>query len=124
MVSNVDTPGLSVAPRYSAPADSLVIGDGTSYDFPGETPVQFVTALPQTADAKVDLAPTQLGRPPYRYQPLADGQFPLALISPANNKMVPKRPHVYGPMSSHHQRRLAEALASTTPESTCGRAED
>ena len=88
MVSNVDTPGLSVAPRYSAPADSLVIGDGTSYDFPGETPVQFVTALPQTADAKVDLAPTQLGRPPYRYQPLADGQFPLALISPANNKMI------------------------------------
>ncbi len=71
-----------------APADSLVIGDGTSYDFPGETPVQFVTALPQTADAKVDLAPTQLGRPPYRYQPLADGQFPLALISPANNKMI------------------------------------
>lgn len=56
--------------------------------FAGETPVQFRTVFPATPDGKVHLTPAALGKQPYRYQPVAEERFPLALISPGNSKMI------------------------------------
>jgi anaerobic selenocysteine-containing dehydrogenase len=58
-------------------------------DFPGERPVQFVTAFPGTHDRKVDLWPAALGADPYRYLPdPGTDDYPLALISPATDRTI------------------------------------
>ncbi|MBL9128783.1 MAG: hypothetical protein JNL97_14110, partial [Verrucomicrobiales bacterium] len=51
-------------------------------------PVQFGDALPRTPDGKVHLAPEVLGAEPYRYQPVANARFPLALVSASNNALI------------------------------------
>ncbi|MBE0593512.1 MAG: molybdopterin-dependent oxidoreductase [Gemmatimonadales bacterium] len=56
--------------------------------FAGGTPVQFGTVFPPTADRKAHLAPAALGPSPYRWAPVADGRYPLMLISPATSKTV------------------------------------
>jgi len=58
------------------------------FDFPGPTPIQFVTSFPWTSDGKAHLAPGVLGENPFEY--LADhlNGFPLALISPATDKLI------------------------------------
>jgi anaerobic selenocysteine-containing dehydrogenase len=71
-----------------AAVEPLVGGGLTGYDFPGERPVQFGTVMPQTADRKIHFAPACLAPRPFHFEAIANGQFPLALISPANNKMV------------------------------------
>jgi anaerobic selenocysteine-containing dehydrogenase len=58
------------------------------YDFNGGPPVQFKTIFPRTPDGKIHLTPPVLGEHPYRYQPVVSERFPLAMISPANNKMI------------------------------------
>src|SRR5262249_27568724 len=41
-----------------------------------------------TADGKIHLTPSGLGQSPFHYQPVKQEGFPLALISPSNNKMI------------------------------------
>ncbi len=50
--------------------------------------VQFETVFPRTPDKKVHLTPDVLGAEPYQYREVGNSAFPLALISPANDKMV------------------------------------
>jgi anaerobic selenocysteine-containing dehydrogenase len=69
-------------------AATLLEGKSQRYDFPGETPVQFRTVMPQTPDGKIHFTFPELGGAPYQYDAVEDGHYPLALISPANNKMV------------------------------------
>lgn len=57
-------------------------------DFDGGNPVQFGNVFPRTADGKIQLLPPALGDAPFRYQPVRSDAHPLALISPANNKMI------------------------------------
>jgi anaerobic selenocysteine-containing dehydrogenase len=57
-------------------------------DFPGETPIMFETAFPQTADGKIDLVPPQLGPEPLHYDRGDASGFPLSLVSPATSKTV------------------------------------
>jgi anaerobic selenocysteine-containing dehydrogenase len=75
---------------HGRPADAagLAAGKSQNYDFPGPTPILFKTTFPQTADGKIHLAPPELGKAPYHYQPLKSQRFPLALISPATSKMI------------------------------------
>jgi anaerobic selenocysteine-containing dehydrogenase len=51
-------------------------------------PVQLVDALPATPDGKIRLAPPELGPEPYRYLPPGEGDLPLALISPADERRI------------------------------------
>jgi anaerobic selenocysteine-containing dehydrogenase len=73
---------------HSADPSVLTAGKSHYYDFPGNTPVQFGTAMPQNADRKAHLTPGTLGRHPFEYQPVDSAKYPLALISPSNNKMI------------------------------------
>lgn len=57
------------------------------FDFPGATPIQFSTVFPNTPDNKIDFASPNLGKEPYRYLDAAP-DYPLALISPATDKMI------------------------------------
>lgn len=68
--------------------EPLLSGRAHRYDFDGPTPVQFRTVLPATPDRKANLAPAVLGPEPYSYKPVANPRYPLALISPSNNKMI------------------------------------
>jgi anaerobic selenocysteine-containing dehydrogenase len=63
-------------------------GKGQQYDFPGVTPIQFDTVWPRTPDKKAHLTPAALGNSPFQYQPIEQAGYPLALISPSNNKMI------------------------------------
>ncbi len=63
-------------------------GDVQGYPFPGGGPVQFVDVKPLTADGKVHLTPAALGLAPFQYQPVIQENFPLALVSASNNKMI------------------------------------
>lgn len=54
----------------------------------GDGPVQFADVMPLTPDGKVHLTPAALGAAPFRYQPVKDEKFPLALVSASNNKMI------------------------------------
>jgi anaerobic selenocysteine-containing dehydrogenase len=56
--------------------------------YPNGAPVPFKTVQPLTADGKVHLTPAALGPAPFQYRPMAHPDFPLALISPSNNKMI------------------------------------
>jgi len=71
-----------------ASGEPLMSGRIHRYDFDGPTPVQFRTVQPATADGKAHLAPAALGLEPYLYQRVQNGPYPLALISPSNNKMI------------------------------------
>jgi anaerobic selenocysteine-containing dehydrogenase len=74
------------------------VGDAIRADAPaappfGTSPVQFVDVFPRTSDGKVHLFPDDLDRQAplglYTYQPdPASGQYPLALISPSNEKAI------------------------------------
>jgi anaerobic selenocysteine-containing dehydrogenase len=68
--------------------DPLQIGKIHPVKFQGETPIQFKTVLPSTPDGKVHLSPDVLGEYPFSYNPVNNARFPLALISPANSKMI------------------------------------
>lgn len=69
-------------------ADRLAEGGWVRPDFPGETPVQLGTVHPGTDDGKIHLAPACLGPEPYRYQPVGDRRWPLALVTPGNHRMI------------------------------------
>jgi anaerobic selenocysteine-containing dehydrogenase len=56
--------------------------------YPRGGPVQFGTEFPRTPDRKIHLAPAVLGPHPYRYEAVGDARYPLALITPANDKMI------------------------------------
>jgi anaerobic selenocysteine-containing dehydrogenase len=59
------------------------------FEFPGERPVQFLTAFPNTPDRRVHLWPAELGAEPYRFVPDAeDCKHPLVLISPSTERSV------------------------------------
>lgn len=58
------------------------------FDFPGTRPIQFKTVFPNTPDGKINLAPANLGEHPYEYLENPTNGYPLALISPANDKMI------------------------------------
>jgi anaerobic selenocysteine-containing dehydrogenase len=67
--------------------------DGIVFPPGGTHPVQFVDTFPRTPDGKVHLVPTALDRegetPLYAYiADPADTRFPLALISPATEKLI------------------------------------
>ena len=66
----------------------LLSGKTQPYRFENQLPVQFKTVFPGTADSRIHLTPAALGKQPYQYHPVQEAQFPLALISPANAKMI------------------------------------
>src|SRR5712691_12251084 len=74
--------------RQAADLPTFVAGKIQGYDFPGPTPIQLQTVFPRTADGKIHLTPSGLGKSPFHYQPVQKEGFPLALISPSNNKMI------------------------------------
>jgi anaerobic selenocysteine-containing dehydrogenase len=74
--------------RQAADLATWKAGKEQRYDFPGPTPTQFRTVSPRTPDGKIHLTPPALGKTPFRYQTVKDERFPLALISPSNNKMI------------------------------------
>jgi anaerobic selenocysteine-containing dehydrogenase len=78
---------LSINGASANPATFLE-GKVQLYDFPGTTPVQFKTVFPRTGDGKIHLAPAALGKNPFQYHPVADEEYPLALVSPSNSKMI------------------------------------
>jgi anaerobic selenocysteine-containing dehydrogenase len=69
-------------------SEPLLSGRIHRYDFDGPTPVQFRSVFPPTPERKANLVPAVLGPEPYAYQRVQDGPYPLALISPSNNKMI------------------------------------
>src|SRR5713101_4755055 len=74
--------------RQAADLSIFTAGKIQGYDFPGPTPIQLQTIFPRTADGKIHLTPLGLGKAPFHYQPVKKEGFPLALISPSNNKMI------------------------------------
>jgi len=67
--------------------------DGIVFPPCGVAPVQFTDVFPRTSDQKVHLVPEELDRagpaPFYAYVPdPRDARFPLALISPATEKLI------------------------------------
>ncbi len=80
--------GVVLAGGAAADAERLEAGGVQRYDFPGPTPVQFVTVFPGTDDGKIHLVPEQLGDRPFAFRPLEDDRYPLALVSPASHKMI------------------------------------
>lgn len=58
------------------------------FDFPGRTPIQFKHVFPWTPDCKINLAPSVLGEHSYEYLEDQKNGYPLALISPATDKMI------------------------------------
>jgi anaerobic selenocysteine-containing dehydrogenase len=58
------------------------------YSFPGAGPVQFHSVWPLTSDGKVHLTPPALGRKPFQYESVNQEEFPLALVSASNNKLI------------------------------------
>jgi len=67
---------------------TLEAGLAQRFDFPGERPVQFRTAMPRTPDGKIHLTPDCLGDAPFTYRLVVSEKYPLAMISPATSKMV------------------------------------
>ncbi|NOT28873.1 MAG: molybdopterin-dependent oxidoreductase [Planctomycetes bacterium] len=74
-------------------AARALASDGIAFPPCGEHPVQFVDVFPRTSDQKIQLVPASLdaeGEQPlyaYRDDP-ADARHPLALISPATEKLI------------------------------------
>ena len=71
------------------PADVKALADGrlVGVDFP-DGAVQMGTIMPRTEDGRIHLTPSVLGLNPYEYEEADGSTYPLALISPATNKMV------------------------------------
>ena len=90
------------------------------FDFPGERPIQFVTAFPRTDDRKAHLWAEELGPDPYAVLGELDddggstrgGAFPLALISPASDKTISSSLAEYG---------FKEAILEMHPEDAAAR---
>jgi anaerobic selenocysteine-containing dehydrogenase len=78
---------LSLSGQPCDPALALN-GDVQGYPFAGGGPVQFQNVKPLTSDGKVHLTPPVLGSAPFRYQPVYQERYPLALVSASNNKMI------------------------------------
>lgn len=74
--------------RQAGDPSLFAAGKTQGYDFPGPTPIQFQTTFPRTPDRKIHLTPAALGKSPFHYQPVKKDGFPLALVSPSNNKMI------------------------------------
>jgi anaerobic selenocysteine-containing dehydrogenase len=58
------------------------------YDFPGDKPVMFETAFPQTPDGMIHLTPDELGAKPFRFESPTGEDGTLALVSPATGKLI------------------------------------
>lgn len=58
------------------------------FDFPGTAPIQFKTVFPRTEDGKIQLCPSVMGEHPYAYLEDFQTAYPLALISPATEKLI------------------------------------
>ncbi len=58
------------------------------FDFPGTRPIQFKTVFPNTPDGKINFAPANLGERPFEFLESPTNGYPLALISPATDKMI------------------------------------
>ena len=71
----------------AADVEALTSGHLDVLDFP-DGAVQLRTIMPRTHDGKIHLTPSELGPRPYDYESGVDARYPLALISPANTKMV------------------------------------
>jgi anaerobic selenocysteine-containing dehydrogenase len=70
------------------PPERVLSGGAQGYPFPSGRPIQFGDVEPLTPDGKIHLTPAVLGSAPFQYQPVSHPDFPLALISPSNNKMI------------------------------------
>ena len=82
------------------------------YDFPGKYPIQFENVFPWTKDGKIHLAPNALGNRPYELQKNDSNEnYPLALISPANTKMISST------MGEYNYRELFVSLNPTDAKS-------
>lgn len=94
----LDRPGDDFSPRALL---RRVVGDedtaraleteGIVFPPCGEHPVQFVDVFPRTPGQRIQLVPREFERAAdefYRYRPLVDPAFPLALISPATEKLI------------------------------------
>jgi anaerobic selenocysteine-containing dehydrogenase len=81
LVEAIDVPGTTLD------AGTILDGSSQAPDFPGNGPVQFENVRPRTADGLIDLCPPCLGDAPFAYDRIED-RWPLALISPGNNKMI------------------------------------
>ncbi|HSR49801.1 MAG TPA: molybdopterin-dependent oxidoreductase [Acidobacteriota bacterium] len=72
--------------------EDVLSGRGHRLSFSGNGdrlgPVQMMDVRPGTEDGKIHLAPPQLGTRPYHWIRPQDEDYPLALISPATNKMI------------------------------------
>lgn len=72
-----------------ASVSRLGAGHAVRVRFAGaETPIMFGNVFPATSDAKVHLAPAQLGNVPYVYEPVSAAGYPFALVSPATSKTI------------------------------------
>jgi len=79
----------AVSMNGARPAPVLLeAGRAQEYGFSGAPPVQFGTVFPRTADGKIHFHPPCLGERPFEYREVRSEKYPLAMISPANNKMV------------------------------------
>jgi anaerobic selenocysteine-containing dehydrogenase len=82
---------MRIAGRMANGIGVSLMEDGRATPPQDGAPVQFVSVMPATPDAKVDLFPTAAAPAEslYRYQPdPATPEYPLALISPATAKTV------------------------------------
>ena len=70
-----------------ADVETLSAGRLDTVDFP-DGAIQLRTIMPRTHDGKIHLSPSELGPHPYHYETVSDTPYPLALISPASNKMI------------------------------------
>ena len=87
---------LHVAGALRDNAGEALLASGITRGAAPQAPVQFVDVFPRTPDGKIDLVPDELDRQAplglYRYRPepadRGEGQYPLALLSPASAKTV------------------------------------
>jgi anaerobic selenocysteine-containing dehydrogenase len=63
-------------------------GEADAYRSEVGAPVQFDTIFPATSDGRIHLAPAVLGDVAYRYLRVGSDRYPLALISPATNRLI------------------------------------
>ncbi|MGE5816113.1 MAG: molybdopterin-containing oxidoreductase family protein [Acidobacteriota bacterium] len=82
---------LRLVSRMPASIGGTLMETGSAVPPYDGAPIQFVSVLPQTSDAKADLFPAGIADLDalYRYQPdPATPEYPLALISPASGKTI------------------------------------
>ena len=73
-----------------APADDEVLRGGGAQicEYDDGFPIQFKSVTPQTADGRIALTPAELGDAPYRFLPVDQPNYPLAMISPSSSRLV------------------------------------